>query len=108
MKFTTAILALASVPVLLLALTGATSQEKPQEKKPAATTAPAGTYAVDKVHSTVLFKCKHLDVSWFYGRFDDVTGKITLDPAKPESSKVEITIQAASVNSNDKKREEHL
>jgi polyisoprenoid-binding protein YceI len=56
----------------------------------------------------VLFKCKHVGVSWAYGRFNDVDGKITLDSAKPENSKVEITIQAASVDTNAKDRDAHL
>lgn len=96
-----AILLFSALPVLFLSIAAARTQEK---KAPEA----SGTYEVDKVHSTVIFKCKHLDTSWAFGRFNDVAGEFTFDAAKPESGKVDITIQMASVDTNSKKRDEHL
>lgn len=65
------------------------------------------TYGVDLGHSNILFKCKHLGVSYQWGRFDRFEGSFTLseDVAK---SRVEITVDASSVNSNDEKRDQHL
>ena len=73
----------------------------------AAPTAPAATsYGVDLGHSTLMFRCKHLGVSYQWGRFDKFGGSFTLadDPA---ASMVEMTIDAASVNSNSAGRDDH-
>lgn len=72
--------------------------------------APLGDHdwAVDPVHSSVVFRVKHANASWFQGTFDVVNGKVTLDPAKPETGSVSLTIPVDSVDSNDKKRDDHL
>lgn len=67
----------------------------------------ATTYAVDLSHSNILFRCKHLDVSYQWGRFDDFDGSFTLDEDASKSN-VSITVQATSVNSNSKDRDDHL
>ena len=67
-----------------------------------------GAWKVDPVHSTVLFKIKHVGTSWTFGRFNGVSGTITLDEAKAENCKVAIEIDASSVDTNWKPREEHL
>lgn len=95
------LLALCAVPVVVLSLAAARPEDK---KAPPA----GGTFKVDPVHSTVIFKCKHVNTSWAFGRFDDVAGSFTLDEAKPENSSVEIAIQTKSVNTNAAKRDDHL
>jgi polyisoprenoid-binding protein YceI len=76
----------------------------------APTTPPPGPndWTVDKVHSSVVFKVKHANAAWFKGTFDEVEGTVTLDPAAPESGKVTLRIPVDSIDSNDKKRDEHL
>ncbi len=65
-------------------------------------------YAVDPVHSEVGFKVKHL-VSKTPGRFEDYDGKVWLDPANVAGTlKIAATIQAASVNTQNEKRDSHL
>ncbi len=66
------------------------------------------THTIDGVHSTVLFKVLHLGAAYNYGRFNDVSGSITLDAAKPEASAVDLTIKTASVDTNNVKRDDHL
>ncbi|MBI3544222.1 MAG: polyisoprenoid-binding protein [Deltaproteobacteria bacterium] len=75
----------------------------------ALTLSPAGAaeYEIDPAHSSVGFKVRHL-VSKTAGKFDKFTGKISYDPAKPEASKVEADIVAASINTNEPKRDKHL
>lgn len=68
----------------------------------------ADTYAIDPVHTAAIFKVKHLGVSHTYGRFNDVAGTIVFDAANPAASKVEITIQAGSVDTFNQKRDGHL
>lgn len=67
----------------------------------------AETYSIDPVHSTVGFKVRHL-FSKVTGRFLDVTGTIDLDPAQPEKSAVNATIQAKSIATENQKRDTHL
>jgi len=67
----------------------------------------ADKYEFDKAHTTVGFQVRHI-VTNVGGKFQDFAGTIEVDRAKPESSSVEFTIQAASINTNEPKRDEHL
>jgi len=67
-----------------------------------------GAFRVDPVHSSVLFSTIHFGASRFYGRFNEVGGSIEFDPAHPGDSKVTIEIDMASVDTHDKKRDQHL
>lgn len=75
-------------------------------KKPAA--GGAGVYAIDAVHSTVHFKVKHANTSWFIGRFDGKEGTVQLDPAAPEKSSVDVTIAVDSIDTGNGDRDKHL
>jgi len=66
----------------------------------------AGTYDVDGVHSSVLFKVKHVGVAWFYGRFNEVSGSFTL--GSDGKGEVDLTVAAASVDTGNEKRNGHL
>lgn len=68
----------------------------------------AETFDVDPVHSSVVFRVKHLDVSWFYGRFNEVSGRFTLDPADPEKSRVEVSVKADSLDTGNERRDRDL
>lgn len=72
--------------------------------------APAGEHdwVVDASHSSVVFRVKHANASWFQGTFDVISGQITLDPQKPEAGSVALKIPVDSVDTNDKKRDDHL
>ena len=78
---------------------------------PAPAQAAAGealTYEIDPVHSTVIFRVKHLDIGMAYGRFNDLSGTITHDPADPKASSISVSVKAESVDTNSEKRDEHL
>jgi polyisoprenoid-binding protein YceI len=66
------------------------------------------TYAFDPPHTTVSFKVRHMMVTNVKGSFGTVNGAIKLDPARIENSTVEVTIDAASIDTNDEKRDTHL
>lgn len=68
----------------------------------------ATTFTVDPVHSSVVFKVKHNNVSNFYGRFNKVEGMFNLDAANPSASVLSVTIDADSIDSNNSKRDAHL
>jgi polyisoprenoid-binding protein YceI len=68
----------------------------------------ADTYTADPVHSSVVFRVKHLNTSHAWGRFDSIAGSFTLDPNDPTQSNLTFAIKAASVDTNSKDRDNHL
>jgi polyisoprenoid-binding protein YceI len=68
----------------------------------------ADDYSYDLVHSSVGFKARFLDISWIHGRFNDVSGKVSLDRQDPTKSTFELTIKADSVDTANAARDEHL
>ena len=66
-----------------------------------------GTFALDRSHTQVGFVARHLMVSKVRGRFTDYEGKIVVADDPSESS-VEVIIQAASINTNDVNRDNHV
>ena len=67
----------------------------------------ADVYVFDKAHSTLGFQVRHL-FSKVPGKFTDFSGQIQFDEANPEQSSVEVTINAASINTSNDQRDEHL
>ena len=70
--------------------------------------APApGRWALDPGHTTATFVARHLMVTKVRGHFDRLSGAITIGE-RPEDSRVEVTIDAASIISGNEQRDEHL
>ncbi len=67
----------------------------------------ADTYEIDAAHSMIIFRAKHNGVSYNYGRFNEFTGKITMD-ADVSNNMVEFEVKAASVDTGNEKRDQHL
>lgn len=72
--------------------------------------AQAENYVLDTegTHAFVQFKIQHLGYSWLYGRFNKFSGYYSYDESNPSKSKVEIIIDARSLDSNHAKRDKHL
>ena len=68
----------------------------------------AATWNIDPVHSVAEFKVKHMMISNVKGQFTKLTGSLTLDDADVTKSRVEATIQAASINTREPDRDAHL
>jgi polyisoprenoid-binding protein YceI len=66
------------------------------------------TWAIDPAHSVVEFKVKHMMISNVKGQFSSVSGTLQHDEADLTKSKVEVTIDAGSVNTRDAQRDTHL
>jgi polyisoprenoid-binding protein YceI len=94
MKFMTRTMRILGAWVLGLALAGAAL-------------AAAETFKFDKVHSLMGFRIRHV-VTKVEGRFRDFDGTITLDRSNPAASHVELTIQAASVDTGNDTRDKDL
>ena len=74
----------------------------------AAAMAQAVQYEIDPVHSSAQFSVRHLMVSNVRGEFAKVTGTVVYDPKNPQASSVEAIIDAASINTHEAKRDDHL
>ena len=70
--------------------------------------ASASTWSVDASHSNVGFKVRHMMVSNTRGQFDKFEGTVELNDKDITKSKVNVSIDAASVNTENKKRDDHL
>ncbi|HIG12382.1 MAG: YceI family protein [bacterium] len=102
----TTLLASAATLAALLAPGPGLAGGSPLEAPPFVPAAPE-TLVVDSGHSSVLFSILHLGASRFYGRFNEVAGEIIFDEAEPANCQVEITVQASSLDTADKKRDQH-
>ena len=67
----------------------------------------AESYTVDPNHTFPHFKINHLGFSTMHGRFNTTSGKIMIDEAN-KTGTVDITIDASSVDTSHKKRDDHL
>lgn len=70
--------------------------------------ASAAVYDIDTSHSSVTFKVRHMMVANVRGELGQVSGQVTLDEADLTRSSVNATIDAATINTRDAKRDEHL
>ncbi len=83
--------------------------DKPAAAKPAkGPLRAAGGYGIDSAHSTVLFRIKHLNTAYSFGRFDSVSGTFALYPEDLEHSMINVAIDVGSLDTNDKKRDAFL
>jgi polyisoprenoid-binding protein YceI len=73
----------------------------------AAPASAAETYVIDPVHSSVGFSIRHF-VSKVPGRFAKFQGTITVDRTNLAQSSAEATIDIASVDTGNKRRDDHL
>jgi polyisoprenoid-binding protein YceI len=66
------------------------------------------TWNIDTSHSNVGFTVRHMMMLKVHGRFGKWEGTITLDDADPTKSSVAVSIDVASVDTNEPKRDGHL
>jgi polyisoprenoid-binding protein YceI len=97
LRTTLFVVTLACAPLLVLS-----------NRSEALAVAPPGAWSIDTVHSTVLFKIKHLNTSWTYGRFNSFRGEVVHDAAEPAKSTVRCEIDVASIDTANKDRDGHL
>ena len=66
------------------------------------------TWQIDAAHTDIGFAVKHMMISTVRGRFNDVSGTITIDEDNLAGSSVEVAINAASVDTRQEQRDTHL
>ncbi|MBI1884496.1 MAG: YceI family protein [Chlamydiae bacterium] len=64
-------------------------------------------YVIDPVHSSVTFKIRHF-FSKVTGDFDQFEGAITVNLDNMEANRVQASIETASINTRNEKRDHHL
>lgn len=67
-----------------------------------------GDYEIDPDHVSVIFAVNHLGFSVYYGRFSEISGRLSLDVDAPERSEVAVRIASASIDTTSEELNEKL
>lgn len=70
--------------------------------------AATSTWLIDNDHTLAQFKVQHLVITHVRGNFSKIQGTVVIDEQDPTKSKVEVTIDARSIDTNVEKRDAHL
>lgn len=73
-----------------------------------AATSFAASYDIDPAHSQASFTVKHMKVATVRGAFKKLSGTVNIDEKDITKSSVEAKADAASIDTNEAKRDEHL
>jgi polyisoprenoid-binding protein YceI len=65
-------------------------------------------WTVDASHSNASFSVRHMMITNVRGEFQKLEGTVSWDPANPEATQIEATIDVASINTRDPQRDGHL
>lgn len=65
-------------------------------------------WTIDPAHTLVEFEARHMMLTKVRGRFADVSGELIVDEANPENSRVEVEIDARSIDTRSSDRDTHL
>ncbi|MCL6521590.1 MAG: YceI family protein [Firmicutes bacterium] len=65
-------------------------------------------WKVDPVHTTVEFSVRHMMIATVRGQFNEVAGELRGDPADLAACEIEGVVQAASVDTREGDRDNHL
>ncbi len=71
-------------------------------------TALTGTYAIDPTHSRIGFVARHAMVTKVRGSFNEFEGSGYFDAENPSASHLQLSIQAASIDTRNADRDGHL
>jgi polyisoprenoid-binding protein YceI len=86
----------------LLFVASASAQETPAPQAAPAyevrVDEPAGTYRADPRHTSVIFRIRHLGLSWFTARFDTKEATLELNRDDPSQSRLTASVDATTVN----------
>ena len=65
-------------------------------------------WTLDSAHTQIAFSIQHMKVTLASGRFIRFTGEFHLDEHAPDRSSFEVTIDAASITTDNRERDAHL
>jgi polyisoprenoid-binding protein YceI len=67
-----------------------------------------GDYTIDAAHTRIGFVARHAMVTKVRGAFNDFEGTIRIDGAEPAKSSAEVAIKAASIDTRNSQRDDHI
>ena len=65
-------------------------------------------WTIDPTHAEVGFSVRHMMISTVRGRFGGISGSVIVDEQQPRNSKVDVTIDVASIDTRQDMRDNHL
>lgn len=65
-------------------------------------------WIIDASHSNASFSVRHMMITNVRGEFQKLEGKVTWDPAHAEATQIDASIDVASLNTREEKRDGHL
>jgi polyisoprenoid-binding protein YceI len=71
-------------------------------------TSTAAKYTLDASHSSATFSVRHMMITNVRGEFQKLSGKAVYDSKNPAATKIEATLDVASINTREEKRDAHL
>lgn len=66
------------------------------------------TWAVDPSHTHVEFAIRHMMIATVKGRFGGIAGSVLIDEQQPAKSRVDVTIDVATIDTREAQRDAHL
>jgi polyisoprenoid-binding protein YceI len=66
------------------------------------------SWLIDSAHTEANFAVRHMMISHVRGRFERLSGTVEFDETQPVKTKVDVTIETASINTREEKRDAHL
>jgi polyisoprenoid-binding protein YceI len=66
------------------------------------------SWQIDNAHTAIEFAARHMMISKVRGRFESFSGTVNLDEQNPQNTTVDVTIEAASINTREAQRDGHL
>ena len=65
-------------------------------------------WQIDTAHTSIDFSARHMMISKVRGRFERFSGTVNLDEQNPQNTRVDVTIDAVSINTREEQRDGHL
>ena len=65
-------------------------------------------WRIDPTHTHAEFGVRHLMISTVKGHFRDVAGTVVVEDGDPTNAQVDVTIDAASIDTRVEQRDQHL
>lgn len=69
---------------------------------------PLGEFAIDPDHSSIIFRVKHLGITFVYGRFNYTTGRYVAPNGKTGKAEIDIRVRVADIDTGNVIRDSHL
>lgn len=65
-------------------------------------------WKIDTQHVDITFSVRHMMIANVRGQFEEIEGTVDFNPEKPEQSSVDVKIKAESINTRERRRDDHL